>query len=334
MAITAKELAKKLNLSEAAVSMALNHKPGVSTQTRNMVLEAAEKHGYDFARIAEKHPVTGSIHFIIYRKHGAVVADTPFFSQLSEGIEAGCKEAGYKLTIHYFYERDDIERQLESIIYSDCVGILLLGTEMHAGDFAPFSTLKIPLVLLDVYFDSIQHDCILINNVQGAFLATDFLIAHTKKQPGYLHSSYSISNFEERADGFYKAVRHHGMSSSKSIVHHLTPSIEGACADMLNLLEKEEELAVCYFADNDLIAVGAIKALQKKGYRIPDDIKIIGFDNLPISSYIDPALTTIHVPKQYMGEMAAKRLIDVIHQKGFTPVKIEVSTSLVKRRSV
>ena len=79
MSITAKELAKKLNLSPAAVSMALNHKPGVSTATRRLVFDTAEKYGYDFSRISEKNSITGSIYFVIYKKHGAVVTDTPFF---------------------------------------------------------------------------------------------------------------------------------------------------------------------------------------------------------------------------------------------------------------
>ena len=92
------------------------------------------------------------------------------------------------------------------------------------------------------------------------------------------------------------------MSSSRSIVHILTPSMEGAYADMLEIIKNGEELASCYFADNDLIAVGAIKALKENGYRIPQDIGIVGFDNLPLGSVIEPALTTIHVPKQYMGE--------------------------------
>ena len=85
MGITAKELAKKLNLSEAAVSMALNGKPGVSTKTRKTVIEAAEQLGYDFTRISGRTKTTGPITFALYRRHGAIVADTPFFSELSEG---------------------------------------------------------------------------------------------------------------------------------------------------------------------------------------------------------------------------------------------------------
>lgn len=335
MGITAKELAKKLNLSTAAVSMALNNKPGVSTVTRRLVMENAKKYGYDFSRISEKQAVSGCIYFVIYKKHGAVVADTPFFSEVTDGISLGCQKTGYKLKSCYIYQDEEtIERQIEEIRFSDCIGIILLGTEMNAEDLKPFTTLPIPLVLLDTYFESPVCDCILINNVQGAYMATSYLIRKTKKQPGYLRSAYSIRNFSEREQGFFKAVKDHGMSASKSIIHALTPSVEGAYADMLKLIEQGDALASCYFADNDLIAVGAMKAFKDKGYQLPQDISIVGFDNLPISSVIEPALTTVHVPKQYMGELALKRLIAVLNEPDSYPVKTELSTTLVKRRSI
>lgn len=189
MGITAKELARKLNLSAAAVSMALNHKPGVSTATRQLVLDAAEKYGYDFSRIAEKHTTSGAIYFVIYKKHGTVVADTPFFSQVSEGISQGCKKNDYRLKISYIYEDEDtITKQIEEIQYSDCAGIILLGTEMEAGDLKPFLNLPIPVVLLDAYFETVPCNCVLINNVQGAYLAARHLIRTCKTQPGYLRS--------------------------------------------------------------------------------------------------------------------------------------------------
>lgn len=338
MPITAKELAKMLNLSEAAISMALNNKSGVSTKTRKRVIEAAKQYGYDFTHInedsTELQVTSGTIYFIIYRKHGAVVSDTPFFSQLSEGIDSGCKKSKYYLNVYYLYEGDDIALHLNEILNQGCKGIILLGTEMKEEDFRPFAKLSTPLVLLDNYFETITKDCVLINNIQGSYQATSYLISKYKTQPGYLHSSYMINNFSERADGFFKAVRMNGMSTSKSIVHLLSPSVEGSYADMLMLLDQAEETARCYFADNDLIAAGAIKAFRERGYGIPEDIAVIGFDNMPISTYIEPSLTTINVPKQYMGEMAVQRLVHIVESGEFNPVKIEISTNLVKRKSV
>lgn len=335
MPITGKELAKLLNLSEAAVSMALNGKPGVSTATRTRILETAKENGYDFTHIREisaPKVEKGTISLMIYKKHGAVVADTPFFDQLIKGIESECRQACYSLNIHYLYEDDDISSQLNSLNY--CNGAILLATEMEMRDFQPFESLKTPLVVLDTYFENLKYDCVLINNFQGAYQATNYLIRKTKSQPGYLRSSYSVGNFEERADGFYKSIRDSGMSASKSPVLRLTPSLEGACEDMRELLRSGEDPVKCYFADNDLIAAGAIRALQEFGYRIPQDVGIIGFDNMPLCVCIEPHLTTINVPKQYMGKIAVMRLLQIMEAGEHYPVKLEISTSLVKRKSI
>lgn len=334
MSITAKELARQLNLSEAAISMALNNKPGVSTATRKRVLEAAKAGGYDFTRLTEAPaPRTekGTLSLIIYKKHGAVVTDTPFFNQLIEGIEAGCRQSHYLLNINYLYGDEDVPAQLNTLSY--CNGIILLATEMKYEDFKPFEELRIPLVVLDTYYETLKYDCILINNFQGAYQAASYLIRKCKSQPGYLRSSYPIGNFNERADGFYKAIRDNGMSASKSQVLSLTPSMEGAYDDMMELLENGEELSRCYFADNDLIAAGAMKAIKKRGSRIPEDVSIIGFDNMPLCTYVEPSLSTINVPKQYMGQLAVQRLVHLLENKEHFPIKLEVGTQLVRRKS-
>lgn len=351
MSITAKELAKKLNISAAAVSMALNDKPGVSTKTRKEIKEAAIKYGYDFSRInAKEKPKedVGMIYFVVYRKHGALVPDPPvasyedhgtmvpdvsFFAQLSEGIAVGCKNCHFQLNISYVYEGDDVEEILKNIVRFNAKGILLLGTEIQEHNIKPFLDCNLPLVLIDNYFETLPVNCVLINNVQGAFLATEALIRKKHAQPGYLKTAYSNTGFEERSDGFYKAIRKNGMSSSRSIIHKLPPTVEGAYSDMKELLSQNEPLANCYFADNDLIAAGAIKAFTEAGYKIPSDIAIIGFDDMPLCTYTTPTLSTVNVPKQYMGEVAVKRLAEIINSQNPVPVKIEINTSLHLRKS-
>lgn len=333
MSITAKELAKRLGLSTAAVSMALNHKPGVSENTREKVLKAAKEYGYDFSRQRiNEESSNGSIAFLIYRKHGAVVGDTQFFSAVTDGIANTCSAMGYRMNMQYLHA-ESLHMELRNLLATDVKGIILLGTEMHAEDFLPFVTYPLPLVVLDGYFESISRDCVLINNVQGAFKATNYLISKRKKQPGYLRSSYHINNFEERADGFFKAIRSNGMSTSASPTHHLAPSTEGAYADMKALIAQGEPLASCYFADNDLIAAGAMRAMKEAGYRIPEDIAIVGFDNIAVSEVLDPPLTTVHVPKQAMGQLAVERLVHIIDKLPTANVKIEVETTLIKRKS-
>ena len=341
MGITAKELAKLLDLSPSAVSIALNHKPGVSTATRKLVLETAAQYGYDLSRHtpAPQNTNLGTIYFVIYRKHGAVVTDTPFFAQLSEGIAAKCKELNYYLSIQYLYEDEFQDEILHDWKMQGCVGMILLATEMQQSDLGPFLKSGLPIVLLDNHFDEmsqddVRMDSVIIDNIQGAFTATSHLLRTYHKQPGYLKSSYSINNFEERADGFYKAIRKNGLSTKHSTVHLLTPSVDGAYEDMKALLESGECPERCYFADNDLIAAGAIRALKEAGYQIPSQVAIIGFDDMPLCTYMEPPLSTMYVPKKELGEVALSRLLSRLGESSSYPaMKIALNTSLRRRRS-
>ena len=335
MSITAKQLAGLLGLSESAISLALNNKPGVSRQTRQRVIEAAKEYGYDFTRkgvaaVGKK----GTVCFVIYKKSGAVVNDTPFFSALTDGITLGCRRRQYDCVVRYLYEDDDLPDQIYTLGVQQFAGIILLATEVDENTLTRFSGVSAPIVILDAYFEKLALDYVLINNNQGAFMATEYLIKKRHTQPGYLRSDYWISNFDARADGFYKAIRAAGMSTAKSQVLRLTPSQEGAYADMKRLLAAGEKPVGCYFADNDLIAIGAIMALKEAGYRIPEDVAVMGFDDIPACEYVNPPLSTVLVPKVYMGETAAMRLIQRIDGEAGQPLKIEVSTRLVKRRSV
>ncbi|MCC8101522.1 MAG: LacI family transcriptional regulator [Clostridiales bacterium] len=334
MSITAKELARLLNLSATAVSMALNNKPGVSRETRELVIKEAETLGYDFSRLSMKKNSSGTIYCVICRTHNAILNYTPIFSELTDGILEICRKQGYQLrTIQIHEKTDDLQRSLEDLRVSGCAGVILLGTETTADICRKFLTLSVPVVLLDTYFETLECSSVLINNTQGASLAASYLIDRCQKQPGYLQSSYRIENFEERKIGFMKAVREHGMSTGKSISHDLAPSIEGAFSDMLEILDRGDDIARCYFADNDLIAIGAIRALKLRGFKIPDDVAIIGFDNISESKIVEPSLTTIDIPRSFMGQMAAKQLLSQIANPLSRAVKIEVSTRLVKRFS-
>ena len=184
MSITAKELAKQLNLSEAAISMALNNKPGVSTLTRKRVLEAAASAGYDFSRISNTNEApasNGTLYFVIYRKngaevpnspvythteHGVLVQDVPFFSQLSEGIDLGCRHCHYYLNISYIYENDDIETLLSEWKRLGAKGILLLGTEMEKHDIQHENLIGSPIHIQRV-IQNIESNAIKYNKPNG-----------------------------------------------------------------------------------------------------------------------------------------------------------------------
>ena len=334
MSISAKEIARELGLSAATVSVALNNKGGISEKTRIRVLDTARKCGYNFSKKNDSEAGKGVIQFIIYKNHGVIVADTPFFAQIAEGVDIGCKLAGYELQVTYFYGRQNISDQIRAISGKNCQGILLLGTEMEPAGFQPFSQLKVPIVVLDTYSEELNCDAVLINNIQGACLATNYLIDHGMRTVGYLHSSYPIGNFSERANGYYKALRHRRIQTDHPYVHRLAPSMEGAYIDMLSILQRNPPVADAYFADNDLIAVGAMRAFKQCGYQIPEDVSIVGFDDMPICEFLEPKLTTITVPERMLAELAVKRLVGKIKNPESIVTKIEVSVSLHERISV
>lgn len=332
MKVTAKQISEQLGISAAAVSMALNNKPGVSMEMRHQIIDVATQMGYDFSRIDKKNYKSNTIAFIFFHKN--FVFDTPFFTALATSVENVIKEHGYQLYALHIHDLDDIHEKIKSLESYNFEGILLLGTTMSRDDFEPFNHINIPLVLLDSYFPNIQADCVTINNVDSAQTATDYLIKKKHQQPGYLHSTQDIVNFTERSLGFYNAVRKNALPISKSIVHEISPSLDGAYADMMEILERKEPIAFCYFADNDEIAIGAMRAFKEKGYKIPEDVSIIGFDNIPYATYVEPSLTTIDVPKAYMGVVAAKRLISAIQDKDEYHIKIEINTNLIHRNSL
>lgn len=332
MSISAKEIANKLNISAATVSMVLNNKPGISDKTKNKVMEAAKIFGYDFSKKQEL--ATGVIHFVIYKKHGNVVSETPFFSKVTEGIDSMCRENGYQLQISYFHETRNTNDQLKVIVESGCLGIILLGTEMTSKDFIPFSELSIPLIVLDSYFEEIDCDSVLINNIQGAYIATKYLIERGHKKIGYLRSNNIIVNFEERADGYFKALRNADIPTNHPYTFSLTPTLEGAYRDFKEYLVANPELPTAFFADNDIIAAASIRALKEHGLKIPENISIVGFDDTPVCEVLDPPLTTMYVPKHTLGALAVERLISIMNNSSGDKIKIEIATKLIERSSV
>ena len=334
MAISAKELAKKLNISPATVSMVLNNKYGISDATRERVLNAAREYGFDFSKLDSKSSNTGIIQLVIYKKDGMVVSDTPFFSQLIEGINHGCTEQNFVLQITYFYENMSVDEQVENINKSDCSGILLLGTEMTLEDFDCFSSVNKPIIILDTYFNELNYDFVKINNVRGMYSAVEYLISKGFRNIGYLRSSYEISNFTERFDGYCKAMNKHAIPIKAEYIHKLTPTADGAYSDMKKITELDTEFADAYVADNDLIASGSIRAFKEAGIKIPEDISVIGFDNMPLCDILEPPLSTIDVPKQKLGITAVYQLVKRIknHDDIFTTT--EISPTLYTRKSV
>lgn len=330
MPITAKQLAQQLGLSTASVSFALNGRPGVSAETRARVLDAARALGYDPQAQDRTSKTSGTIAFVYYNRRQ--IFNTDFFSRMAQGAEEALHGSAYEFKPFEISAIRDIPTQIESLIRQNPKGILLLATEMHQMDLIPFAALDLPIVLLDTCL-SCGFDRIQINNHEGCRMAVERLFGRYGQAPGLLNCSGVISNFVDRNDGYYLALRQSGVSPAQCISHELAADQAGAKQDMLNIIDSGAPLAKSYFGCWDGVTLGAMEAFLERGYRIPEDIGFIGFDNISEAAQASPSLTTINVPAAYMGSIAAKRILEILHEDEHHPVVIEIGTSLITRDS-
>ena len=336
MALRVKDIAKEMNVSPATVSMVLNNKPGIGSETRKRILKYVEEIGYGKGPLSKPALRCKNIRLVIYRKHGLVVSDTSFFSALMESIDCEARDEGYNLLISYVNEMENNSKMevLRLLAENPPEGIFLLATEMNQKDILPFKQLNLPMLLLDSSIDEEGLDTVVIHNFQGAYLATRYLLDNGYTDIGYLHSSVWIQNFDERKEGLLAALLDAGLTCDRKHVYELEPTIEGSYRDMKQLIEQGMELPAACFADNDIIAMGAMKALKERGVRIPEDISIVGFDDMPFCEIAEPPLTTVKVYNRRMGALSVQRLIGRIENKFEETVKVQVSTGLIERQSV
>jgi LacI family transcriptional regulator len=335
MSIGIKDIARRANVSMATVSLVLNNKAGVSPETRRRVLSIIDEMGYKPNLPSRQTPTRrGTIRFIVFNSHGQVVADTPFFASLTGAIDAESKKDGFRLVISHISERD-IEAELRLIREEQTLeGFILLATEMNEGHLQHFLELDTPFVVLDSYFEMKPLNQVVINNCEGVCKAIHHLYEKGHRQIGYCGSSVMINNFLERNQAFIQATRQLKIPVQERHIFRVQPTIDGAYQDMLVRLSDSSDLPTALFADNDLIAMGVMKALKDKGISIPGDVSLIGFDDLPFCEVTDPPLTTIRVFNRSMGKLAVKRLKSLIEEGTEEFVKIEVGTALIQRDSV
>ena len=329
MKVNIKMLSEITGFSQATISNALNNKKGVNKKTAELIFTAARESGY----LGETR-IT-NIKLVIYKNSGIVVSDTPFFSSLIDGVETASRAAGYQTTIcHLDRQNSNYELLRDQLLNDANCAILLLATEMTEEDILAFESSLAPIVVLDGWFEKSNFDSVLISNTDSVYTAVNFLIEKGHKKIGYLKGSIRIKNFLYREIGYKRAHEEAGISVNSDFAFSLTPTMDGAYADMLKILKSNVQLPTAFFADNDIIALGAMRALQEYGYTIPKDIAIIGFDDLPFSSISYPSLSTIKVYKQEMGETAVRRIIEIMKSESDVKTKIQVCPVFIARESV
>lgn len=333
MKVSMKQISEITGVSTATVSNALNYKKGVNANTAARVLKVAYELGY----FEESRSIT-KVKFVTFKRDGSVVEDTPFFPLMLAGIEQECRDSGMDMIMCTLDMRDeDYQEQVKALLNDKSAAFIMLGTEMADSDRKILQEITTPYIVIDYWNGDMSFDVVKINNEDSVRHAIHYLIRKGHKEIGYLKGKFRIVPFKDRETGYITGMQRGGLPVRKEYTLEVGTTMDTAYADMKEYLEKGIALPTAFIADNDIIALGAMKAMEERGIRIPDDVSIIGFDDLPFSAISSPPLTTIRVPKQEMGRIATRRLIQMIKDKSSAinaGVKIEASTQFVKRGSV
>lgn len=327
--VNIRELAQIAGVSPAAVSLVLNGKPGVGEETRDRIIKLANEMNYKGLARTRK---SKNILFLKYIKHGMIVEENAgFISAIMDSIENDCRSQGYTLSI--VLSQKNLEKTLSEIDYTNFYGIIFLGTELDENSYPLLNEIPIPYVVVDNVMPHFDCPAIAIDNFEIVYGALSHLKGLGHKEIAYFRSNIRIQNFIERANAFYKYSGRFGFSFEKVHEFQVVPTLLGSFESMTDCLQKYPRLPSCAFADNDTIAIGVMKALKKAGYRIPEDIAVIGFDDIPFAAINSPTLSTMRVPKKAIGSLALRQLLMKIDNDIDAIQKTRVEGELIIRHS-
>ncbi len=316
------------NVSFSTVSRALQNSPLISRRTAEKIQRIARESGYRASAVA-RGLVTQKTKTI-----GVVVTSIadPFVSEVVDGIEECCNNHGYSVFLANSNADPKREQKVvQSFSERRVDGIVVTSSRVGALYIPLLSEMKVPIVLVNNQHPKGFVHSVMIENVQGSRDATNHLIQLGHKRIAYIGDRFGHQSDTERFSGYRQALEGAGLAFSPELVVHGDGKSEeaiGATGSLLNL-PKRPTAIFCY---NDMTALGALRSLNTQGLRVPEDISVVGFDDLFIASYTQPRLTTVRQPRRRMGTLAMESLLQLM--AGENPSNpITVAAELIIRES-
>ena len=332
------ELAAMLHVSPSSVSIVRQGKPGVSPATRRRIQAAMDEYGFSyvpyissFPSETEKDTPSRCIRLLKFYRSGLLTnKNEGFVDAIIDSIDAIARARDY-MFIFNSVSHADYDQFIDECGENSGLGLLIIGTEMENADFDKLRSLKIPVVILDCDHPALPFSSVTMNNRDLAYDAVREL-KHLG-EVGYLCSNIRTGNFVARGNGYWEALRDFHLPDDKELVFSLTPSLHQAEADMGQLILQHRRIPKAFFADNDVIAIGAMRALQQYGYQIPSDVSIIGVDNTMLAQISSPSLSSIQIGCATMGQQAINLLLEQIDKPTDVPLHVHIGSRLVLRAS-
>lgn len=329
-----RDIAAAANVSLTTVSLVLNEKKGVGDAKRAEILRLLEQNGYT-PRSSHGSSRQKSICFVRCIKHGHLVNGNPgFTTQILDAVEAECRRIGYALQVITLQSEPGVPCSIVPHLENDSIdGAIILGTELSPEEARPLVGLEKPIIMVDNLLPGLNLSCISMNNRDSLFDAMTHLHSLGHEKIGFLYSSLPSFNDTHRRRAFSFWLEQQGRTDRSELVYSVFPTLDGAYQSVRDLLLQGVRFPTALIANNDTIAIGAMKAFREAGLSIPEDLSIIGFDGLPFSAVSVPPLSTITVPCDSIGRLAVFSLLQMIRGKATTHVKCMVATELTLRGS-
>jgi len=326
---TAKEVAKKAGVSIATVSRVVNKQESVSPEMRSRVLQTIKALGYQPSRTAQRLRAKRG-HVI-----GLIISDiqNPFFTAVARGIEDVAYQHGYSLILCNSDEDAEKERLYLDVMRAEAVaGVILATTVEDNPGVRQLMDNGIPVVAMDRQLTDPNIDSVLVDSVQGTVDLMSHLIELGHRRIGFIGGPVTITTMRERRDGYLLAHQKHGLTVSPELMRFGNPKQAGgyACAQELLQLQLPP---TAIFASNNMITLGALRAIQERGLRIPENISIGCFSDMPWSALLNPPLTAIAQPDYELGQKAAELLLERFKQPDKPPSRVQLQLQLIVRAS-
>ncbi|HHE55253.1 MAG TPA: LacI family transcriptional regulator [Caldithrix abyssi] len=330
---TLKIIAEKTGVSVTTVSRVLN---GQATRYR-ISKETSEKI-YKCAKELHYTPDSLARGLRLKRTHiiGLIIPDisNPFFATIAYNIEVEARKAGYSIMLCDSEENTELEIESIKLLQSRKVdGLLICPVGQKSEHLERLHNEGIPLVIVDRYFPDLPFSYVVSDNYNGAKAAVEYLIENGHKKIACIQGLLNTRVNDDRVRGYKDAHIKHGLTIDETLIVGDSFGEKNGYIGAKLILSRSSPTAI--FAASNLIALGSLRAISEEGFKIPDDISIISFDDQPYTEYLATPLTTIAQPHSEMGQIAVKLIIEQIESKGnFNPVKLKLPTKLIKRKSV
>ncbi len=314
MRITMDEIAKLAGVSKATVSRVLNDSEcGVGEQTRARVKKIAEELGYSVEQTEKKKNVSFTRYIAL------ILPDitNPFFADLAKSVENSLRRKGYSLVLaNTDFSEDNEAAQIRELMVKRLEGILLVPSGIRAREEHDLPRrYQIPMVLLDRKLEGISDiPGVYSNNEYASVISCEHLIRKGARDIVFISGPLNVSTSIERFEGYKAVLAQHCIPFRPEMCRHGSYTVESGYNAVLEL----ERSGISYsaiLAANDLMALGALKAVREFGYRVPEDVQIIGFDNIEFSQYCEPSLSTMQQPTFDMGAKAVELLTGIIEKR-------------------